>query len=210
MIKKILLLAVLAASVTHCASVSTLQTGRVLEKGENSHSFGLSLYSSDDFIGGDDISGLPVFEYAYRRGMWDDIDVGIKIAIIGTAVLDMKYNLVNGEKFALATGAGLGYLSFTSTSNGQDQESTILDFIVPLYASYDLGEKFTVYGAAKYLLRTITADGVVDAEDGSLGVGSLGIQWGRKSGVFLEGTMMAGLDNDFSGTQLSGSYFFQF
>ena len=205
---RLLLLGALTMLLANCASVSTLQTARVLDEGDSFHSIGLSLYSSDDFIGGDDIS-LPLIEYTYRRGVWEDIDFGIKLALIGASVIDMKYNLISDDKLALATGVGIGYLSYTSTVNGQDSDSTIIDFILPLYLSYDIGEKTTLYSAAKYMFRTISND-VVSTEDDSLVSATGGVQLGRKSGVFLEASLISSLDTDFSGTQFNGSYFFRF
>lgn len=195
---------------TGCASVSTLQTGRVLKKGEDYHSVGLAMYSSDDFIGGESIS-LPLVEYTYRRGFAEKLDFGVRLTLIGSAVADVKYNLINGENFALATGLGVGYLSFTSTFSGQETKSNIIDFIAPLYLSYDLSSLFTVYGAGKYMYRLITTD----AEDssssgGSLVSSSLGVKWGEKAGVFLEGSYIAGLDSDFTGLQYNLAYFFRF
>lgn len=205
---KILGLIAMTLMLCHCASVSTLQTGRVLEEGESAHSIGFGTYSSDDFLGGDDIS-LPLLEYSYRRGLWKDIDAGIKLAIIGSTVLDVKYNLVNGEKFAMATGLGVGYLNFESEIGTEKQEATIIDIIVPLYVSYDLAETFTVYTAPKYILRTISATGLDVEGDGSMMSASLGFQWGKKSGVMLEGSLISGLDNDFSGNQFNFAYFFK-
>ncbi len=194
-------------SMVRCASVSTLQTARVLDKDDSFHSVGLSFYSSDDFLGGDDIS-IPLLEYTYRRGVWDKIDMGLKLAIIGTAVVDAKYNLINSENWALATGLGLGYLSFESTVGGTTETSTILDFFVPVYLSYDFSKTMTVYSAAKYMLRTISGDGI--SGDGSLLSSTLGLKLGDQSGIFFEGTLISGLDSDFTGQQLSGSYFFRF
>ncbi len=206
--KHIILLLISTFLLANCASVSTLQTARVLEKGDSFHSLGMGLYSSDDFIGGDDIS-LPLIEYTYRRGVWDKIDLGLKITLIGSAVVDAKYNLINGEKFALATGLGIGYMSFESESGGVTAESTIFDFMVSLYASYDVGKMSSLYSSVKYMLRTISSD-IATNNDGSLLSGSLGVKVGEKSGVFLEGSLIAGLDSDFSGTQFNGAYFFRF
>ncbi|MCB0378029.1 MAG: hypothetical protein KDD33_06015 [Bdellovibrionales bacterium] len=206
--KKLLVLLGASLLLCNCASISTLQTARTLEKGDSEHSFGLSMYSSDDFLGGDDIS-LPVLEYTYRRGLMDKLDFGVKLAIIGSTVADIKYNLINGEKFALATGLGIGYLSFTSTVGTVEEKSTILDFIVPLYLSYDVGEITSLYGAAKYFYRSISTDSSV-AGDGSMASGTFGVKVGKTSGVYLEGSLITGLDNDFSGTQFNTSYFFKF
>ena len=46
--------------------------------------------------------------------------------------------------------------------------------------------------------------------DGSLLSNTLGIKIGEKAGVFMEGSLITGLDNDFSGTQFNGAYFFRF
>ena len=197
----------LALSLCHCASVSTLQTGRVLDEGESSHAIGLGTYSSDDFLGGSKIS-LPLLEYSYRRGMWEDIDVGVKLAIIGSLNLDMKYNFVNGEKFAMATGIGLGYLDFESTTGTTKSKATILDFVLPLYLSYDVGDMTTLYGAGKYILRTVSSDLNVSS-DGSMASTSLGVKVGKTSGMFLEGSLITGLGNSFSGTQFNAAYFFE-
>lgn len=208
--KKILFFIITPFLLCQCASVSTLQTARVLEKGDSVHSIGLAMYNSDDFLGGDDISS-PILEYSYRRGMWDKIDIGLKLAVIGTAVVDLKYNLLNGEKFALATGLGLGYLSFESEVGTVKQSSTVIDLILPLYASYDVAEMTTLYAAAKYFYRSVSADGNVQANgDGSMVSSSLGIKYGNQMGIFLEGSLIAGLDNEFTGTQFAGSYFFRF
>ena len=206
--KNIIILLPILFLMANCASVSTLQTARVLEENDSTHSIGVGTYSSDDFLGAGSIS-MPVIEYTYRRGMWKDIDLGVKLAIIGSTVIDLKYNLINGEKFALATGVGLGYLSFTSTLAGADSKSTILDLIVPLYLSYDVNKEFSVYGAGKYMLRTVSSD-QANAADGSFLSSSLGVKWGKTSGVFLEGSLIAGLDNSFTGTQFNTSYFFKF
>ena len=208
--KKIVVLLILPLLLAHCASVSTLQTGRVLKKGDSFHTLGVGTYGSDDFLGGNDIS-LPLIEYTYRRGFWKDIDAGIKLAIIGSTMVDVKYNLVDGDKFALATGLGIGYLSFTSEFNGVEQKSTIIDFMLPLYLSYDVGQKVTLYGAPKFMFRTISASsGGTVSGDGSLLSSTLGVKWGVESGVFLEGSLIAGLDSDFTGTQFNGAYFFRF
>ncbi len=192
----------------HCASVSTMQTAEVLPVGESSHAVGVGTYSSDDFVGGDDIS-LPLIEYAYRRGMWDDIDVGLKLALIGSITADMKYNFLKSGDFAMATGLGLGYLNFESESMSVTQKVTIIDLILPLYVSYNVAKMTSLYTAAKYIFRAISSD-FANPGDGGLLSASLGVKIGDTSGLFLEGSLISGIDNDFTGTQLNGAYFFSF
>jgi hypothetical protein len=195
--------------LANCASISTLQTGRVLEKDKSQHAIGVATYSSDDFVGGESIS-LPLLEYSYRRGVWDKIDVGAKIALIGSMNADIKYNLVNDEKLAISTGFGLGYLPFESQIGDVQSKVTIIDFTIPLYLSYDVTEMLTAYSAGKYLYRSVSTEGTLSAIDGSMASGTLGVQYGKQAGIFVEASFISGLDNSFSGTQFNFSYFFGF
>ncbi|MEM7646887.1 MAG: hypothetical protein AAF203_08265 [Pseudomonadota bacterium] len=205
--KRLLVLIATPFLLCHCASISTLQTARVLEKGESQHNVGVGFYTSDDFLGGEDLT-FPMLEYSYRMGVWDKIDAGLKISLIGTAVLDAKYNLVNGENFALATGLGLGYLSIDSGPEDAEMTTTIIDVILPLYASYDISKMFGFYSAGKFLFRSVSADGEVEG-DGSMLSATLGIKYGDSSGVMLEGSLLSGLDSDFTGSQFNFGVFFE-
>lgn len=207
--KKIILLFGLQFFIAHCASVSTLQTARVLDEGDAYHSVGMAFYSSDDFLGGEKIS-LPLLEYSYRRGVWKDIDVGFKLALIGSASVDAKYRLIDGEQWALSTGIGLGYLSFESSFGDVKQQSTLVDIILPLYLSYDVSKMATVYSAAKLMYRSISGSQGIVSGDGSILASTLGFKWGDRAGVFIEGSLLTGLEESFNGSQFSGAYFFRF
>ena len=207
---KFILLTLLTAMLANCASLSTMQTARVHKPGKSQHALGFGFYNSDDFIGGDAIS-IPVLEYAYRRGVWDDIDLGIKLTNLGAMVGDLKYNLVDGKNWAVATGLGIGYLDFESSSNGVTATSTIIDIIVPIYLSYDFSKMTSLYSAGKYIQRAIsTSDSGITTEDGGMMSASLGFKYGDSAGVLLEGSFVSGLDNDFTGSQFNFGYFFSF
>jgi hypothetical protein len=199
----------LLVNLAHCVSVSTLQTARVLEKDDWYQSLGLAFYNSDDFLDQGIIS-IPLLEYTYRLGIWKNIDVGAKITNIGGLEGDLKYNLIDSDHFAMATGFGIGYFTFTSTVGTVETQSTIIDLILPVYLSYDVGEKVTLYSAAKYIFRSLSSVASVNNGDGSLASGTLGVQLGRESGVFIEGSVIVGLENNFTGNQFNTSYFFRF
>ncbi len=202
--------ALVACSVLQvgCASFSTMQTAEVLEKGKSQTTIGGGSYSSKAFssavsssVKESDVS-LPYFEVSYRRGVTDKIDVGGKITLIGTAVIDGKYQLYDGETFDAAVGAGLGYLSIESGTDNNKSKSTIIDAIIPLYLSAKVSPSFTPYISPKYVLRSIS--GSTSGSTGIVGATG-GVKIGDTWGLYAEyGIQKAG---DFSANQVNLALF---
>ncbi len=189
---------------TACVSMSSLQTARTLEEGQTQNTFGGGVYQSKDTI--NDIeyeSNLPYLEYSYRHGIIKNLDGGLKVTFIGAYSGDIKYQLVNGEQWALSTGLGLGYMSYKIKSG--DQESTVkfLDWMVPLYLSYDIAKSWSLYMTPKYIYRSISGDS--SGSDNITGL-ALGTKIGELSGVYLEAAMVKGKDSN-AITQYNISYF---
>ena len=156
-----LLLATLSAlSAAACVNSSTLQTAKALDPGKQRILVGGGYYASPSLDAdasestGDDVSlALPYMEVGYRRGIVKKVELGAKVTIPGTAGIDAKYELLNDGKFAVAAGAGFGYLKLTSGTEDMQTSTTLVDAIVPVYASYDLAKAFAVYASPKYVLR---------------------------------------------------------
>ena len=74
--------------------------------------------------------------------------------------------------------------------------------------SYDVSKMGTIYGAGKYIHRSISSDGDVTG-DGSMVSGSLGFKYGKTAGVLFEGSLINSLDSDFTGTQFNFGYFYE-
>jgi hypothetical protein len=214
-----LVLAVLsAASTAACVNSSTLQTAKALDPGSQRILVGGGYYASPSVnadaseASGSEVSlAMPYMEVGYRRGIVKQVEVGAKVTIPGTAGIDAKYELHNDGKFAVAAGAGLGYLKLSSGAEGMETSTTLIDTIVPVYASYDLAKAFAVYASPKYVLRYAkSVDEMMQTSSGMnhLMGGTLGTKVGNKLGLFLEASYLKSVSSDFDSFQVNGSFFF--
>lgn len=215
-----LALTVLATAATACVNSSTLQTAKTLDPGKQRILVGGGYYASPSVNAdaseatGDDVSlAMPYMELGYRRGLIDKVDVGAKVTIPGTAGLDAKYELMRSAdgKAAIAAGAGLGYLKLTSGSEGSETSTTLIDAIVPVYASYDLLRSLAVYASPKYVLRyAASTDSMMESSSGMnhLVGGTLGTKIGNGFGLFMEASYLKSVSSDFDAFQVNGSIFF--
>ncbi len=143
----------IAALVSGCISMSTMQTARTNDKGQFTGFIGGGAVNSDLVLGELDTISIsaPFLEVGGRYGINDKLDVGLKLAIIGTAVADAKYQFLGTKesKFAGSIGLGLGYLSIESG----DSKSKIFDVITPAYFSYHPTDWLSLYTSPRYVLR---------------------------------------------------------
>ena len=143
-----------------CANLSSLQTARTLDPGTSRFTIGGGYYTSPELNEAASDAGvaedlkLPYGELAYRRGVIDNLDIGAKLTLIGTMAVDGKYKLLDTGSLALATGLSLGYFSLTVN----DTTVSTIDVIVPVFASFHLGDFAAVYASPKYLLRKFGGD----------------------------------------------------
>jgi hypothetical protein len=197
---------------------STLQTAKALDPGKQRILVGGGYYASPSLDAdasettGEDVSlKMPYMEVGYRRGIVDKVEVGAKVTIPGTAGLDAKYELLNNGKFAVAAGAGLGYLKITSGTEGAETSSTIIDAIVPAYASYDIAKSLALYASPKYVMRYAksTDENMMSASGmNHLVGGTLGTKIGNGAGLFMEASYLKSVSSDFDSFQVNGSVFF--
>jgi len=220
---KNLLVLTLTLTFTGCLSMTSLQTAKTMPRNTSQLQGAIGVYNSptlDEEVDGDNIRAL-FLEAGFRYGYRDNLEVGGKmtIAIPPSFAADMKYNLINREKFALAIGAGVGFMNYDFTGEGfisssdsettvsvidDDDEATIfmLDVVIPLYISYDVTESFALYTSPKYISRrskkTSTINGVKTKTDKELDLvgAAVGVRLGSKWGIFLEGTFMSWDDPD--------------
>lgn len=201
-LKLMTLLSMLATSA--CVSMSSLQTARTLDEGQSQQTVGGGVYNSKETIGTIEYeTNLPYIEYSYRRGFKKDLDAGLKLTFVGAYAADIKYQLIDGDAWAISTGLGVGYMSYKISSGGQDSTVKFLDFMLPLYVSYDFSKSFSVYMTPKYIHRSISGD--ASGTDSITGA-AIGTKIGEKSGVYLEAAMIKGKNSN-SITQYNLSYF---
>ena len=188
-----------------CPNMATLQTARTLSPGEHSQIIGGGYVKIPKTIGSIGI-GAPYSQYGYRYGFMDKLDAGITISVPGLLMVDGKYQFLDTNGIALATGLKLGGIQSSSGSGSNKSSTLILDTAVPLYASYDVGQYLTVYLSPKYLLRIENSDTTTTSHFAS---GSAGIRLGNTYGVFVEGTLARDLGHKYSIIQTDVAFFFE-
>jgi hypothetical protein len=214
----LLLATVSAISAAACVNSSTLQTAKALDPGKQRILIGGGYYASPSLNAdassatGDDVSlAMPYMELGYRRGIVKKVEMGAKVTVPGTAGLDGKYELYNDGKLAFAAGAGIGYLKLSSGAEGMETSTTLIDAIVPVYASYDLAKSFAVYASPKYVLRyskSLDENMMTTSGVNNLVGGTLGTKVGNGFGLFMEASYLKSVSSDFDSFQVNGSIFF--
>lgn len=211
------LLGLIVLFQTACVSMSSLQTAETLPKGKTQSTFGGGYYSSDETTSGISSSTkLPYLEYSYREGFAKDFDAGLKLTIIGSAALDGKYRLYDGDKFDFAIGGAVGYMSLKTGSGTTESQNTIIDLMVPLYASYRIDESWALYLTPRYILRMNSRSGTTSGTSASNGTstasllgGAGGVKIGNKWGAYLEAGYQAQPGSSFSMMQYNVSFFWE-
>lgn len=177
---------------------------------------------------------LPYIEFGYRRGLSEIFELGFKYTFPGSLGLDGKLSLLNAANFDLALGLGVGYLTIesegssttsdsstnsgnsgsTTTSTSETKfKSTIIDFTIPLYASYRINDLFALYTSPKYVIRSIssaeTSGGVSTNSKGNqhFAGATIGTMIGSDKGVAIEVTYMKDQSSKFDIMQLGGALF---
>lgn len=212
----LLFMLALATVATGCVNMSTLQTARTVPVGEYELISGGGYYlspilsevsaSTENSENEVKLVGVPYLEIGGRVGMVDYLDLGLKITIPGTIALDVKYQFLDLDGFAMAVGGGIGYLHYETTSHDTKFTNEIIDLMLPLFISYHFNEAFAVYGSPKYVMR-VHLTGDADPSQ-LLGAGG-GFRIGEEVGIYIEATYMVDLANpDFTMIQATGASFF--
>ncbi len=210
---KMLLVAglMLALSQTACMSLSTMQTGETLPPGQTQWTFGSGSYTYEQSYpypddGKDSLTG-EYYEMSFRHGLGDRMDWGARLMFLGNAVVDLKYQFIDGVRFDAAVGAGLGYLNISSDDGtGEEESTTMLDVVVPLYLSYQYSPLFTPYLAPRLVWRRQSAE--AEGSQTLLGV-TAGLKIGVNYGAYLEFGYQKDLRSDFSARQFNFAWFWR-
>jgi hypothetical protein len=146
---------------TGCASMSTMQTARVTEKGKFDYIVGGGVVNTTVVGTSSNVESpndtvkftTPFVEVGIRYGILDNLDVGAKISIIGTATLDFKYQFLGDKNSKLAGSIGLGggYISVAINNT----KNHMYDAMLPVYFSYHPINWISFYCSPKYVFRTI-------------------------------------------------------
>ncbi len=199
----ILLLLVLSG----CASYSTFQTARVLEKKQLRLALNGEYYSltkDTNYLPPDPItdngcspnlfnscavkygSTFQNLGLSTRMGMGHDLDLGVQVSLPFTMTIDMKYQFVDWEGFSISTGVGFQFFHIYPRSTYLGYDSSLFAIVLPLYLSYDFNDYFALYGAGKFSPSLPTYNQTFPQS--SVYAASAGIKIGKNKGIFIEGT----------------------
>ena len=131
----LLLLALIALMFSACASLSTMQTAAVVPEGE------IRWAIAATGTGGDgahvSASAEPNFEASVRYGVAENVDIGLKLNLLGAQV-GAKYQFLRGD-FDLSLGLEAGYQWLYSRDTGGDPDDPsthLIDIQLPLMMEY--------------------------------------------------------------------------
>ena len=131
----LLLLALVALFLNACASLTTMQTAAVVPEGEVRWAIAATGTGAD----GAHVSSSaePNFEASIRYGIADNVDIGLKLDLLGAQV-GAKYQFVSGT-FDLSLGIEAGYQWLYSRDTGGDPDDPSTHLIaiqLPLMMEY--------------------------------------------------------------------------
>ncbi len=170
----LILFAVLTGLVG-CVSFSSLQTARTTPK--NDFGFSLGVGTQDYMFSEKGNELIPGFDLAGRYGINKRMDIGLKVTIGGSPILDTKIQIIGNDssKFAASIGFGLGWFFDKN-------------FILPFYFSYYPNDKIGFYInpkiASDYHIFKFSyyKSNEIPFIEGA----SIGMRYGRKNAVFIE------------------------
>lgn len=193
--KRILALLPLTAFVG-CASLSSYQEARVLDKGKLRIAVGGTKSVDDletviDTASGLKKSGLDalLLEASVRVGVWEGLDIGLKTSIPGAYAGDVKYQFVgrdSASKFQLSSGLKVGYASL----KGEDAEGEevdgipVIDLMLPVYATYEATSWMSITAAPQFTFRI--SDNELWYPGGAIAGGNVSLRLGKSAGLIGE------------------------
>jgi hypothetical protein len=155
-----------------------MQTAKVLPEGESSAvgAFALSpngRVMQSQYTGRPDKNGeqfgtyksptvSPWYMLKYGLGYGADAGIGISLFSVESNV---KFQVLNIGNYYMATGAGLFFGLMPNTADDGDIYSS--DLIFPVYMSYDISSKYSVYGAGKFIIRNLHSSANYEGSDNS-------------------------------------------
>jgi len=196
-----------------CASLSSYQEARVLEKGKMQVFLGATGYQDDlkkqtVKVGSnltatlDSSKGLTAFmgEVGFRVGVWEGLDLGLKYSVPGALNADVKYQLLgrdSASQFQLSAGLKGGYASLNGeNSKGETVNGIpVIDVIVPVYATYAPVSWASLTVAPQYTFRI--SDNEYWYPGGSIVGGNVDLRLGKKSGIIGEVGYHRHLDKEY-------------
>lgn len=130
--------------VLACSTLSTIDGARTLDRGQTQWKLALSeQYASN---GLSTAGALPQVEVAYRRGIAEDFDAGLRFYLLGV-MADARYRVVHEGRWHVAVNPAVGVFAIPTLGGS-------LDVRTPVIAEYEVTPWFSVAAGPKAILRT--------------------------------------------------------
>jgi hypothetical protein len=150
--------------MTGCSSNNTLQTAKVLPENTMLVGGAAQFYPNGYVIHSQYSNKIgpgyhgPGSAYGslwalIRKGLGYNMDIGLNLSVYSLE-LNYKYQVLNLGNYYLATGIGSYYGYKPDIIDGGPGDHS-LDIILPIYMSYDVSKRYSVYTSGKYIIRNI-------------------------------------------------------
>lgn len=177
--KRLIAFAALALS-TGCASFSTMSTARTTPRDTN------QIWIAPEFVGMTYDSGtdhqsfsVPQFEFGFRRGVTDDVELGGKLWLLGAAI-ESKFQLVRSPSqdsgIDVAFAPSLGWLGINS-GDGPSFNVVTLYLNLPVGLNVPGGSQLVLTPKAIYQRYMASGSGSSGSADLLFVGGSVGYAW---------------------------------
>ncbi len=164
--KVVSIIFLLTFALSGCVSFTTMQTANTLAPGESEG--GLNMVQTKVALADEPVGGVEesityvVPEFTYRRGIVENLDLGIKFYPMA-AEIDAKYQFIKAGGFVLSGDFGFAYSSIESGSGDNTVKTTYLDLYPTVLITYNFSEFFSLTAGPKYIYRSIGGDAVSDS-----------------------------------------------
>jgi len=151
-----------------CTTLATVEGARTLEPGVKQFTVPVSVQQGSGSLTNAGMP-LPTFEFAMRAGVAEDVDVGLRLYLLGLGG-DVRYRFYHRGPLHVAITPGLYGLWVPSGKAGQGS----LEVRAPLTAEYELSRSFSVAGGPRVILRD-QWNSIADPDLGSGAAGRLDV-----------------------------------
>jgi hypothetical protein len=196
----LLIVGFLSAGLTGCLTFSSFQTADTLKAGHGSFFIGAGYQQYAYLQKSEDETTkkiqttiekikVPMIEYGLRYGLSKDLDLGVRTAMFGSYLGDVKYRISQDAKTSMAFGAGISYASMGVFGR-------LIDLSLPFYMSYNMTPTNHLYLVPRAVFRQATYK--FDYSEGNetttttAGGATVGIALGQDFQTFFEVSYFGG------------------
>lgn len=183
--KNLILLILILLTKSGCLSFTGYEDGKTIGKGklESMPSLNFNKAPSITFFENEkELNGIPILIYpnlamSYKYGINNKTDIYSEVGTNLNVTGGLKHQLMGNRSstFALSIGCEVGVLALNNSS--------ILNFQIPIYSSYHPSEKVSLYLSPRYVYQLKSPE---DVNNYNYYGGNFGILYGKKHKIGLD------------------------